>query len=496
MRRIRPGLWLLGLGAVVGTLLGLRGLWADQGLSEELQKFPRAVVQRVDLDIKLTAPGKIESQENTLIECELEALRARAAGGSMMNTTGFSTIIDLTPEGTIVRKGDLLCRFDSSEYAEIVRQQSIVVEGARSDLRRAELDLQAAEIQLQEYLNGTRLAQYKTLEGQIALREAELQRQLDRMEWSDRLLPLGYISQSTHSQERQLLERAEITLQRSRDALATYKKYTEYRITQTFESQVARRISSYDYLKNRLAREEDQLAHHEDQLARCEVRAPHDGMLIYANEDDDDPRIQIGSQLKFKMDMFILPNPEKMEVKTTLNETIVRHVSQGMATSVAIEALPGRIFPGKVISVSRLPDMRQSSWRKSDIRDYEARVQLINPVDLLPGMNANVEIITDNRPASLVVPSEAVGVETDGASYCYVARSNVVERRPVTVERGTVEVLRITSGLEEGEQVVLNPDGVDLGEIRVVEAERRAPADPPVQGQTEVGNVVVGALTR
>lgn len=428
-----------------------------------------APVRRIDLDVTLTAPGRVESTENTLIECELEQLRARASAGQIMRTSGLNTIIDVVPEGTLVKEGDLICRFDASECEEMIRQQRIVSETAKSDVLQARLDLEAAEINLKEYREGVRIQQYRTLEGQIALAKAEWQRQADRMEWAERLLPLGYISSSRHAQERQLLERAEIDLQRSRDALETYKRFTEAKLTQSLESVIARRISTLQYLENRLDREEEQLAHYEDQLEQCTIEAPHDGMLIYAQDDDDDPRIRIGSQVSYKMDLFVLPNLSKMEVQSYLSETAVRDVAKGMPARVRVESLPGREFEGRVSWVSSLPQDLGASWRRPDIRVYLARVELDRPAEMLPGMNAEVEIRTAARPDALVVPSQAVEMDR-GASFCYVAGPDGLERRPVSVERGTIDLLQVTRGLSEGERVVLDPSGVEATGLEVVEA--------------------------
>lgn len=457
---------------VLGAGILQASRWREVG-PELPPNLPTARVRKIDLDVTLRAPGRVESVESTLLECELEALRARSSGGGMLATSGVNTIIELAPEGTAVKKGDLICRFDSSEYDEIVRQQNIVVEAARADLRRGEVTLEAQKIALKEYVEGNRLAHYRTFEGQIALAEAQKQRQQDRVKWSERMLPLGYIPRTTFEAERQLLERAEINLQRSIDTLSTYKKYTERKYTRSMESSIEGWASNVQYFRTRVEMEEEQLAHHKAQVEACVLRAPHDGMLIYANDNDDDPRVQIGAQVTYKMDLFLLPNLEKMEVETILNETFVQRVGNGMTARVRVEALPGRTFEGKIVSVASLPQMNGNNWRRSDIRQYVGRVQLDAPRELLPGMNAEVEILTDQRNEALVVPAEAVALEGD-ANYCYVEADGSLERRPVTIERGDVNLLQITSGLHEGEQVVLRPSLIPMQDF-VSESDEPAP---------------------
>ncbi len=457
------GLVALGMGGI--QLVGqLRSVKSDDGVA----KLPRSIVRRVDLDVTLRAPGRVDSSESTLIECELEQLNARTSGGGLMRTSGVSTIIELIPEGSLVRTGDLICRFDSSEYEEMVRQQRIVVQAAGSDVQETRLDLEASEIALKEYVEGTRIQTYRNFERQITLAEGQRQRQRDCLAWAERLFPLGYISSARLEQERQLDQRAEIDLQRARDARSTYASYTEAKITRSLESVIVVRRSTLRYMENRRDHEEDQLAHHEDLVAKCSIRAPHDGMLIYANEDDDDARIELGARASYKMDLFFLPNLEKMVVKTDLNESVVQRVKPGMEVKVRAEALEGRIFRGKVIGVDSLP-VEAGSWRRRDIRLYTAHVELDSPEELLPGMNAEVEILTDSEPAALVVPAEAVAI-VDGRNFCYVTTADGVERRDVKYERGTIDLLRITEGLDEGEEVVLRPSMVKSEEVAVLES--------------------------
>lgn len=466
----------LGLG---GTRFQAWGRSRDRG--REGGHFSTSVVQRVDLDVTLRAPGRVESSESTLIECELEQLNARASGGSLIRTSGVSTIIEIAPEGVMVEAGQSICRFDSSEYEEMVRQQQIVVEAAGSDRKQALLDLEASQIAFKEYQEGTRLQQLSDFQRRITLAEGQAERQRDCLAWAERLIPLGYISPSRLQQEQQLQERAQIELQRSRDALETYRTYTEEKLRQSLQSVIHRRTSTLRYLDNRLRHEEAQLAHHREQVEKCSIRAPHAGMLIYANDDDDgDDPIQVGGRAHYKMDLFLLPNLQKIVVETVLNETVVRHVRPGMTTQVRAEALPGRSFTGVVKAVDQLPaDL--GSWRRRDIRQYNAIVELDAPRELLPGMTAEVEILTDTESDTLVVPAQAVAIE-EGRNFCYVAGADGIERRDVTFERGTIDLLQITGGLDEGEAVVLQPSSIDPDVIEVIETSPDVEVSSGVKG--------------
>ena len=87
----------------------------------------------------------------------------------------------------------------------------------------------------------------------------------------------------------------------------------------------------------------------------------------------------------------------------------------------------------------------------------------------------------------LTVPTEAV-VSEGGHDICYVAHEDGLERREVKLGQSNQDLLEITDGLGEGEQVVLNPS---RDEAAVEEELRTYPAPPttPAQESTTVAAV-------
>jgi len=211
-------------------------------------------------------------------------------------------------------------------------------------------------------------------------------------------------------------------------------------------------------------------------VEKCTIRAPHDGFLIYANEDEDDVRIELGTTVRENQDLFFLPDLTKMLVRTTLHETIVQRVQAGMPARVAIEALPNVRLEGEVVSVAPLP-MSKWSWRQADdVRNFEGIVELhVIPEGLLPGMTAEVEILTATAQDALVIPPTALAFE-DGRDVCYVASPTGVERREVMVGQYNTQMIEITGGLDEGELVVTDPGRIDRKTVMIVDTPR-APAD-------------------
>src|SRR5262245_50433742 len=80
-----------------------------------IEDLPTAIVHRADLKTTLKAAGLVESGNQTEIRCELERLQFRSQGRGN-DVGGSSTILSVIPEGSMVRRGDVLCVLDSSDY--------------------------------------------------------------------------------------------------------------------------------------------------------------------------------------------------------------------------------------------------------------------------------------------------------------------------------------------------------------------------------------------
>lgn len=425
----------------------------------DLSGVSRAVVHRTDLQAKVRAPGRIESVENTTIECELEAVVQSTRSGAI-RTGGASTIIELIPDGSTVREGDVLCRLDSSDYEELIRLQEMEVQRVRASREAAVLDLDSMKAALREYRDGTLIQVRERYQGNIAIARSNVKSQSERVAWTERMVGIGYVPLSRLSAEKQSLDRFQIQLDQTLLAYNNLEKFGAPRTTFTLESRIASYQSLVTYQTLRLKRVEDRLDYFKDQLDHCTIRAPHDGFVIYANELDDDTRIEVGSTVRQKQDLFWLPDLSRMQVQTVLAQSVVDRIADGMPAVVRVEALPYARLEGTVDAVSPLPMSKVSPHQSDDVKNYMARITLqVVPEGLRPGMTAEVEVLTANRPATLTVPQLAVAVE-NGHEVCYVDGPSGPERRRVNVGQVTPEELEILAGLEEGERVLLDPQRI------------------------------------
>jgi HlyD family secretion protein len=445
---------LSALAATLTAVPAVRPLLSARSRREDL---PTVVARRADLEVEVLAAGRVESAESTEIRCSLERLDAPGQGATA-TIGGASTILELVPDGSTVTQGDVLCQLDSSSYRELVRQQEILVKQAQADHRQAVLERDVAAIALRSYTEGERLQTEQQFRGQIALGKAEISRLTDRLAWTRRMLGKGYVSAAQVASETLSLKRSELNMAQTLTALDNYERYTFPKELLMLESQVAGAQATVDFQSIRLKKEEDRLSHYESLVERCTIRAPHDGFVIYANRPGRALDVYAGAPVRERMRLFYLPDLSQMEVGALLHETMVDRVRPGMKAHVRVEALPGREMEGEVVSITELPLFDKKSESGNDVTYFLGKIELTSlPAGLRPGMSAEVEILAQERRDVLTVPPVAVAVE-DGQDVCYVAQDDRVERRPVKLGQSTSALVEILEGVNEGDEVVIDPE--------------------------------------
>jgi len=136
----------------------------------------------------------------------------------------------------------------------------------------------------------------------------------------------------------------------------------------------------------------------------------------------------------------------KMKAKVLVPETQVVLVKPGDTVSLTANAWPGKVFPGRVLTVSPLAD-RQS-------RQFPVEIIVDNAGgELSAGMLGSVALVTAVEKDTLLIPVAAVLY--DGArTYTYVVENNRAVRREITISLETREEAAVAAGLAEGDLVI------------------------------------------
>jgi HlyD family secretion protein len=417
-------------------------------------RVPKAAVRRLSFNACHIASGVAQCPQQTVVKCRLENLRIRS-NRQWYLAGGASTILEIVPNGTMVKKGDVLCRLDASEYEELARVQAINAESHKAEEVQRALGLQSAELALREYREGLLDQDIKGMQGRVALAAAQMKQASDRLAWSGRMGVKGYTSAMQVANDRAALLRSTLELEQAQMEIDTYRRYKAPKtiLSLKAEVEIARKWAVHE--ANDFQKAKDKLALYRSLVDRCTIRAPHDGFAIYANgpfrEDNERTSIEPGAPVLQGQELFYLPDLSKMQVVAMLHDTVLERVGRGMPARVRVEGLGLAAVEGHVESVEGLP--RRSF---NDVPYYACLITLEDiPSGLLPGMSAEVEIQAGRCRDVLAVPAEAVSLDHD-RSICYVIGPSSLERREITTGWFAPNLVEVTDGLKEGEFVALN----------------------------------------
>ncbi|MDE2873988.1 MAG: efflux RND transporter periplasmic adaptor subunit [Gemmatimonadota bacterium] len=101
--------------------------------------------------------------------------------------------------------------------------------------------------------------------------------------------------------------------------------------------------------------------------------------------------------------LFMMANLDNMRVRTLVDETDVGKLAAGLPATVSVEAFPDRPFQGYIEKIE------PQAIAQQNVTMFPVIVLLDNSSGLLkPGMNAEVEVLVDERVETLAVPNNAI----------------------------------------------------------------------------------------
>ena len=203
--------------------------------------------------------------------------------------------------------------------------------------------------------------------------------------------------------------------------------------------------------------------------------------------------LEEGIMVRQRQELIRLPDVSKMLAEIKIHESRVRQVRPGMTAWVRIENIPDRRYKGTVRRVAPLPDA-QMSWMNPDLKVYPTDILVEDELpDLKPGVSSRAEIVITNLTKVLSVPIQTVA-RLRGENVCFVQKGSGIAPVPVTTGWFNDRFVEITSGLKEGDLVLLAPasdedfatdststNEVDSAEQETTPASQPAAEEPPPQ---------------
>jgi len=222
-------------------------------------------------------------------------------------------------------------------------------------------------------------------------------------------------------------------------------------------SQVEAGQAALEAAQSQMGAAKAKLAHDQSLFDYSKITAPFPGVVTerYANLGT---LVQGGTNSSTQaMPIVRLSEDDLFRLVIPVPESYVRYIHVGDHVDVHVPSL-NRIFPGKVARFS--VDVRE------DTRTMHTEVDVPNPKRvLLPGLYADAELSLDEQANVPTVPVQALNHERDKTTVFVVNGNNVLEDRNVVLGLETSSDAEITSGVNEGEEVVVSDrSGLKAGE--------------------------------
>jgi RND family efflux transporter MFP subunit len=216
-------------------------------------------------------------------------------------------------------------------------------------------------------------------------------------------------------------------------------------------SQVDAAESSLAAAQSSLLVSQSKLIHDQALFDYAQITAPFAGVVTerYANLGT---LMQAGTSSSTQaMPLVRLSEDDLFRLVIPIPESSVRFIHDGEAVEVRVPAL-NRAFPGKVARFSL--DVAEAT------RTMHTEVDVPNPDRLLmPGMYAETTLTLESRTNVLAVPLGAINHEGDQTSVDVVDANNEIQNRPISTGVQTSSDAEVTSGLKEGDRVIVSDRG-------------------------------------
>lgn len=399
-------------------VVALLGAWAGPriyrsaipAVSRSGFDVPFTTVKRGDVVFSVVARGELAGGNS-------EMLTAPMAGGNEM------AITMLRAPGEVIREGDVVAQFDTTEQT--------------FRLREAESDLAEAE---QQVIQAKAEAEAKEEEDRYALAQAKSELELAELESRRNPLLAPIVARENT-----------LAVEAAKDKLRQFERDSASRKATSVAS-----IAIQDAARNKAKVKAETAQKNIDSMT---LRAHSAGYVnVQANMSSDFmfqgmqlPALQVGDTVRAGMAVAQIPDLKSWEATARIGELDRGHLAEKQPARIEVIALPGRRYEGRVKNIGGTTG---PPWD----RRFECKISVDNPSpELRPGMSARIVINTETMRDVLWLPAQAV-FEDGSRVFVYRREGASFVPRDVKLERRS-ESQVVVSGLAEGTQVALsNPE--------------------------------------
>jgi len=413
-------------------------------------------VNQANKGVVTVQTSKIAPQE-TLVSQVTASGEIKPTTYTNVTAQGFGRITEiLVKEGDHVKKGDRLLLQENIQASADVQAQAASINSAESGVQAAE-------------------ASYRAAQSDLLMQQANHEKAKLDWERGQGLYKDGLIPKQDFDQRKTSYDAAVAQVDSSRARVLSLK-------------------ATLEQMRSQVAQGRAVLVHTQDILHKTVYTSPINGIVSYLPERVGDyvvPGITNtnGSFLMTLSDMSVVT----AEVK--VDETDIVSVKMGQDADVTIDAVPGKVFKGKVTEIGSQAVLRtsglattQSTASNQEAKDFKVVVTLTNPPEnVRPGLSTTAKIKTAEKKNVLAIPIQALAVRTrkdleeaaknakkesgvtlaappppsagepkkDEVQGVFVINGKKAIFRPVETGITGVTDIEVTKGLQQGDEIVV-----------------------------------------
>jgi HlyD family secretion protein len=167
--------------------------------------------------------------------------------------------------------------------------------------------------------------------------------------------------------------------------------------------------------------------------------------------------VNVGEFVAMGKPILHLVDPASLYVKAVVDEADAFRVRVGQRALVSLDALQGGKLEGRVADLSAV-----ISSARQESRTSEVKIRLADPsIALKPGFSADIEIIVEEVPNVLTLPTHVI-LERERGKYVQVVSDGRVQERPIRAGVSNWDFTEVAAGLQEGDRVIIPGEGTKL----------------------------------
>ncbi len=396
--------------ASLGMTLLIASLFACSQPAEDVATFK---VEPIVFSRRVPAEGTLKAVKATPVTAPL-------------NAESPMKISWIAADGTLLKKGDVIVRFDAADFEELLRSGSEDRATATNKLEKAnaetsatrknlgrDVDLADAELEAAQHFNFD--------DAEVFSRYARIEAEVDQG-----------LAESRKQHARQVLVIRDGRAKTERDLIAIEDRKAGLKIKEA-----------------------------EEGLKALQVVAPHDGILVLQrNWRGEMPRV--GDSMWRGQPIGEIPELAAMKAEVFVLEADAAGLAPDQKVTLRVESHPLVTFQGKVTSVDK---MARPRIPRQPVQYFGTTVELdrTDPALMKPGSRVRAVLEIERQAGSFVIPRQAL-FEKEGKKLVYRRIGGRFE--PVEVVLGSASAGRvvITKGLKRGDEIALeDPKAEETG---------------------------------